>query len=536
MKNKSFMTTVAAIFLIALATLSCGKQTTSGANPEGDGKGQEDTIPSNPDTPKSVRILFTGNSLTYYGDVVVDKSGSPTNEKGVFEKIAEDYGSNVKVTNFTYGSAGFIDGRSKASTDGLSSPLTDYGIYQLLTGLHPHYYGKSSSLDSIYVQDYVFLQQRGANVVDTYNQAKLIASLFPPSTKFVIMLTHYDCNNADVKSAAYKLKKDDGWFLIPWGSLVTDLWNGQIYGMGYSYSKPDFIITSDNIHPNYLTGYITALMSYCTIFGKSAVGAHFSFVKNTLGSYYSSSSETKFPQVLGDSEEMGRIQKCIDAYIAGESISFGTPPYSTSDNVLKGMTIQSDSYFSSYPSGFATKKNVTALTDGVKSYDKNTASTYADFKWQDQTSAKYYADLPHFDANGKETSDGRYLCGFFINLNQLVKVDSLTVYNEKDKMNIDSFDILLSTDGENWNVAYSGNDLATGSKYLIADETTNYVTAKFPAQEARYFKFALAVPRSQNATQAQINAYNAKYGTSITELNANPEYFRLVEMELFKSK
>ena len=50
--------------------------------------------------------------------------------KGVFEKIAEFYGDKVTVTNFTYGSAGFTDGRDKASADGIPTSYKDYGLYQ----------------------------------------------------------------------------------------------------------------------------------------------------------------------------------------------------------------------------------------------------------------------------------------------------------------------------------------------------------------------------------------------------------------------
>ena len=47
------------------------------------------------------RIMFAGNSMTYYGEVVINKNGTPTSDKGVFETIAEKFGDKIEVTDFT---------------------------------------------------------------------------------------------------------------------------------------------------------------------------------------------------------------------------------------------------------------------------------------------------------------------------------------------------------------------------------------------------------------------------------------------------
>ena len=120
-------------------------------------------MPSNID---GKRILFAGNSLTFYGKVVIEKNGRPTDEKGIFEKLCESFGDEVHVTNFTFGGAGFIDGRKSPLADGFPEDSAQYGIYQLMLAYHPNCYANSEGkpMDDFYSQDYVVLQQRGAEI------------------------------------------------------------------------------------------------------------------------------------------------------------------------------------------------------------------------------------------------------------------------------------------------------------------------------------------------------------------------------------
>ena len=97
---------------------------------------------------------------------------------------------------------------------------------------------------------------------------------------------------------------------------------------------------------------------------------------------------------------------------------------------------------------------------------------------------------------------------------------------------IDGFDILVSTDGENWTLAWSGEKLASGLKYEKVDATTNKITASFAKAEAKYVMFALTAPRSRDASG--VAAFNDKYGV-VAEVNANPHYFRIVEFEIYEA-
>ena len=562
------------------------------------GEKVEEEIPAGESSLDGKRIMFAGNSLLYYGEVVINSNGSPTSQKGVFEKVAEYFGDKVSVTNFTYGSAGFTDGRDKASTDGIPTSYTDYGLYQLMLELHPNHYNNESGkeMDSFYDQDVVVFQQRGASISSSYDQVKKIAALFPEDTRFAVVITHYDTKNTATGSALRKTLSD-GWTVIPAGDLVTDLWNGRIKNTEFKYTKSDFVITKDDVHPNYLTGYIKALMTYCALTSKSAVGADYSFVKTSTG-YYANAQETQFDDVLASDGEMLLIQELIDSYIvkAGnemtgahtytewkevsaatcatpgerarecsvcgkkESVKL-TMPHTYGEwkvlsaataeakgtkeractlcgaketkqytfNLLYGKSVTKTESF-----GLSTISNPANQTDAKYVYNKDSKSTYTDFKMTFSKSqcADYTSIAMLYNANGLLDEKGKYLCGFWFELDEATFIDSFTLYNSGVTYDIDGFDILVSMDGENWTVAFSGEKLASGLKYEKVDETTNKFSASFDKAEAKYVMFALTAPRSRDA--AGVAAFNEKYGV-VAEVNANPHYFRIVEFELYEA-
>lgn len=506
------------------------------------------------------RVMFAGNSMLYYGEVVINSNGSPTTKKGNFARLAEKFGDNVTVTNFTYGSAGFFDGRNKASDDGLPAGTSNYGLYQLMTGLHPNYYNnpQGKAMDDFYRQDWVIFQQRGAHVSDTYNQLKKLAALFPPETKFAVMITHYDIAEKGNNLAALKKVKNDGWLVLPWGEMVSDLWNNKVSGMGYKYKRADFVNTKDNQHPNFLTGYIETLMTYCALTGNTAVGADYSFVSKDLKYYPAGESSTQFVKVLNDPAEMVRIQELIDRRLAeignpqtGAAHKFGdwcevsaascasagkrertctvcgaeeTKKYTS--NLLSGKTVDSGLWF-----GIKRINDSASGTDGIKTYDPNSKYMDVALSFTKAEVNKYTTLAKKYLPNGQLDAAGKYLCGFWYKLDSTEKVASFKLYNTATLMDIEGFDILVSKDGKNWTVVYSAEDLVTDLKYEQVDSNTNMFGASFAPTEANYVMFALTAPRSRNA--AATAGFNAKYGKSVSGPNDNPHFFRIVEFEVF---
>lgn len=125
-------------------------------------------------------------------------------------------------------------------------------------------------------------------------------------------------NHSGNLGAANLLKKRENVIYIPLGHLAYDLWQGivKIPDTKLTYNRNSFIVaytSSDGFHPNYLTGYLTALMTYCAITGQSAVGADCSFVSKSMNYYVIGTSN--FDKILESNHDMTEIQKLIDQYI-----------------------------------------------------------------------------------------------------------------------------------------------------------------------------------------------------------------------------
>ena len=198
-------------------------------------------------------------------------------------------------------------------------------------------------------------------------------------------------------------------------------------------------------------------------------------------------------------------------------------------NLLYGKAIAKTESF-----GLSTISNPANQTDGKYVYDKDAKSTYTDFKltFSKAECASYTTIAQLYNEKGQLAADGKYLCGFWFELDEQTFIDSFSVYNSGVTYDIDGFDILVSTDGENWTLAWSGEKLASGLKYEKVDATTNKITASFPKAEAKYVMFALTAPRSRDASG--VAAFNDKYGV-VAEVNANPHYFRVVEFEIYEA-
>lgn len=266
------------------------------------------------------KVMFIGNSFTYYGHCCGSKENNPWGgtDKRYFYKVAKSYGDEVKVTNFTWGGSSLWHKKSK---------VAEKALYVKMLETHPDYYQnpQGKPMDEIYNQDYVILQQSGDNISETYSDAKAIMALFPPETKFYFYITTHDLssNHTPTTSAAAKLEKEGSAGYIPLGHMVYRIWIGaeRVSGAAVKYNKNTFIVnqltssgSTDGHHPNHLTGYLTALMTYCTITGRSAQGADYSFVVKDNKTYYTNGT-TNYPDVLNSPGDMAALQTLIDKYI-----------------------------------------------------------------------------------------------------------------------------------------------------------------------------------------------------------------------------
>lgn len=227
------------------------------------------------------KILMIGNSFTYYGKCVLQKGRTVLeqeprdNDKGYFYRLCKSDGASVSVTNWTWGGHALRDICAKECT-----------FTQQCTGANHFSYLK----DRVY--DYVYIQEgtRNLGAESTLELCDSIIKIFKeenPNVKFIfpVHIGFYIREGYDELLENISEFEKLGMQIVGWGRLVNDIMTGavKVPCAKEIYYKNSFIVSqskADGFHPNMLSGYITALMTYCTITGKSAVGMDYSFCGN----------------------------------------------------------------------------------------------------------------------------------------------------------------------------------------------------------------------------------------------------------------
>lgn len=303
------------------------------------------------------KILFVGNSLTYYGNMTetyhwdVSKKDSLlrrfNNDKGGFYQLCKQNGADVLVTNWAYGSHTLRD-------------LFGGGCFD--KGRHPGYdhLADLKEYSNMYY-DYVVIQAPTADAISSMEDyrclVKYVCDMFRevnPDVKIVyhIPLLLYTSSQKE-KSAEILEGKDaiiEEFDLIEanWGKLIFDILNGDatVENSTQEYTNNTFIVSKsagDGYHPNILAGYIETQMIYSVITGEEAAGEDYAFytdaslggyfdVATVLKTYYTydnlspAESQTKltgddltnFPEIFASKTDMTGIQKLIDQYIKAD--------------------------------------------------------------------------------------------------------------------------------------------------------------------------------------------------------------------------
>ena len=154
-----------------------------------------------------------------------------------------------------------------------------------------------------------------------------------PAVKFVILgnlLTHGYSSNGYVQTevlATFKDLEKQGIIIADWGSMVYDVMLGNVTVPGISHELTvNSFIVKDKYHPNPLSGYITALFTYCAITGESPIGQPYEFcydptvheefdMEAYLADYYSASWTTNFLEIMNTPEDMAALQEMADTYL-----------------------------------------------------------------------------------------------------------------------------------------------------------------------------------------------------------------------------
>ena len=273
------------------------------------------------------KFLFIGNSFTYYGKCVLNKSDltldARAKDKGYFYQLCKENGAEVSVTNWTFG------GHTLADTfRGSCAANRGHDGYDHLAQLTDRYY------------DYVMIQPGSKEDGTFMEDAKYIMDIFRkenPNVKFFCLVPRF-AHTTPLPEILNNLKNLEamGVAIVDWPELVSDIIDGNtvIPDSDITYNKNTFIISksvSDGYHPNMLTGYITALMTYSAVTGEFAKGQPYEFCTDTsvnaefsvdryLSNYYTyGDTSTTFPDVFKSEHDMLEIQKLIDKYLKQKS-------------------------------------------------------------------------------------------------------------------------------------------------------------------------------------------------------------------------
>lgn len=274
------------------------------------------------------KVIFIGNSHTYYGKTVLVKGHSildqktRSNDYGYFYQICKNNGAEVAVTNWTFGSHYLSDfTANKCAASGKSCEGENHMSHL-----------KDKDFDYV-----IFQGNSSESAWTTKNGAKKIMEVFRqanPNVKFIYFVQHYFYmnDNASVVNSIKEIE-DMGITVVDWGNLIYDVVQGtaKVEGAKEKYDKNTFVIRkskADGYHPSMLTGYIASQMLYCALTGESAVGQDYSFCgdKNVnsafnfdkfIADYYIyDGATTNFPAVFASKSDMTGIQKLIDKYLA----------------------------------------------------------------------------------------------------------------------------------------------------------------------------------------------------------------------------
>lgn len=275
------------------------------------------------------KVLFVGCSFTFYGGTVAPYGGGNyqdvtvadrDNDRGFFYQLCKANGVEVDVTDWTFGGHNLSRILDKTSCDGKCGGRSNNHSDDLT--------------DSILAEkkyDYVILNEIWQNGypeeicenITRYMQRFRDAN---PNTKFYYILHDgvYINGYPDawlesvelIKNAKDQNGQPFNATLLDWGTLVLDVANGNVSvpGATQDYNVNSFMVckNGDKHHPNILTGYLYALMTYCAITGETAVGQPYDFCykssdENGMATGYPIANENN------NNRDMFEIQKFISA-------------------------------------------------------------------------------------------------------------------------------------------------------------------------------------------------------------------------------
>ena len=269
------------------------------------------------------KVLFVGNSYTYYGGVV-QRAGSTleqeprSHDQGYFYQLCKAQGAEVSVTNWTFGDHSLWESLGHSCTREAC-----YGVDHLsyLTDRYFDYVVLQLYTESNYEGD---LNEYLKPMMDVFLEAN-------PNVKFFLAVPHM-AYHRQYKLLPYLDGIDqDKITVCNWGKMLHDILekNVEVPGAKQQYIQATFVVSAsekDGHHQNLLVGYLTAAMVYCAITGESAVGLPYDFCNDPSldpsfdfekfkEERYVYEKFSNFIEVYESPEDMNGLQQLIDQYL-----------------------------------------------------------------------------------------------------------------------------------------------------------------------------------------------------------------------------
>ena len=219
------------------------------------------------------KIIFIGNSYTFYGNTVLDKGHrlhqeDRVNDKGFFYQLCKSNGIDVNVTNWTFGGHNITDTfgprcNHERCVERLQTDDPTCGYVNHTKYLTDAYY------DYVVIQPY---SESNAYVGDLAEHLELVTKFFRkanPNVKFVLFVPHMAAEKNYVWFKDLNDAIEAGFIIANWGEMLDDICDGKVTvpGATLEFNRNTFVVP-DNHHENILAGYITSLMAYCAITGE----------------------------------------------------------------------------------------------------------------------------------------------------------------------------------------------------------------------------------------------------------------------------
>ena len=271
------------------------------------------------------KIIFVGNSYTFWGQTVLFKGPSVldqakrSNDRGYFYQLCKAKGIDVSVTNWTFGGHDI--------TDMFGGPCNRGD--DKCQGEHHEYYLQDRYYDYVCIQPYKETEYKG----DIVEHLKYTMDLFRqanPNVCFLLLVPQMAPEKGYAWLQGVAALKDENVRICNWGGMLHDICQGttQVPGATLPYSRSSFVNSLDDHHENLLVGYLTTLFTYCAITGESAVGQPYDFCSDiTLNAlfdleafreknYPGGAAETNFVEIFRSQADMAGLQQLVDTYLA----------------------------------------------------------------------------------------------------------------------------------------------------------------------------------------------------------------------------